>query len=605
MKPNKINWQPVGCWLLVALLTCAAFAQGHGFTIQLASLTSEAEARALINELQARRVESYLVKATVPGKGTRYRVRIGRFATSVEAKNAGDRLLKRGDVEQFVVMPYEPPAITSNKKEAAPATVAPALSGKEPRQTIAPASAVANEIKQNNDSAPQNKTKDDGKDAVSSASAEIATKPPETSKQVSAAAGNAEKSLAPPAPLLVTSTAKPSDVAPLSSYDTADKLKHDTPTKTEPKIAAPPVADALADFSFSNHHWQVVRRSAETDKSLRAIHFVDELTGWVAGDAGALYRTTDGGRTWKPLLSGAAADINFIQFIDWNYGWMLGAVGDEAGDGNTVLLSTNNGGRTWTRQALPDVLGIHFTDAKNGWAVGRNATVLRTGNGGADWQPIAGLEKLIGLPIESANYSYGFRDIFFLSTERGQSGQRGWMIGNFYGRDGNHIGGLFATTDGGQTWRRIPFTLQTQYASGRFTPGLLHSVRFSDAQTGSVTGEMMDGEGRFFFVLHTRDGGQTWEQFRTPSRAAHSTQFLNLSSGWMAATAPREGAAEAVVYDTTLLRTDNGGMSWQSDFTARGRRIHSLFFLSPTKGWAVGDRGTILRYEDKKSQAPD
>jgi photosystem II stability/assembly factor-like uncharacterized protein len=290
----------------------------------------------------------------------------------------------------------------------------------------------------------------------------------------------------------------------------------------------------------------------------------------VAGDAGALYRTTDGGRTWKPLLSGAAADINFIQFIDWNYGWMLGAVGDEAGDGNTVLLSTNNGGRTWTRQALPDVLGIHFTDAKNGWAVGRNATVLRTGNGGADWQPIAGLEKLIGLPIESANYSYGFRDIFFLSTERGQSGQRGWMIGNFYGRDGNHIGGLF-----------------------------------SDAQTGSVTGEMMDGEGRFFFVLHTRDGGQTWEQFRTPSRAAHSTQFLNLSSGWMAATAPREGAAEAVVYDTTLLRTDNGGMSWQSDFTARGRRIHSLFFLSPTKGWAVGDRGTILRYEDKKSQAPD
>ena len=60
-----------------------------------------------------------------------------------------------------------------------------------------------------------------------------------------------------------------------------------------------------------------------------------------------------------------------------------------------------------------------------------------------------------------------------------------------------------------------------------------------------------------------------------------------------------EGGAEAVVYDTTLMRTDNGGMSWRNDFIARGRRIRGVFFLSPTKGWAVGDRGMILRYEEK------
>ncbi|MEP7342763.1 MAG: YCF48-related protein, partial [Acidobacteriota bacterium] len=52
-------------------------------------------------------------------------------------------------------------------------------------------------------------------------------------------------------------------------------------------------------------------------------------------------------------------------------------------------------------------------------------------------------------------------------------------------------------------------------------------------------------------------------------------------------------------YDTTLMRTDNGGMSWQNDFTAKGSRVRSVFFLSPNKGWAVGDRGMILRYEDK------
>src|SRR5712692_5953216 len=112
-------------------------------------------------------------------------------------------------------------------------------------------------------------------------------------------------------------------------------------------------------------------------------------------------------------------------------------------------------------------------------------------------------------------------------------------------------------------------------------------------------GEMYDGEGRFFFVLHARDGGKTWEQFRTPSRATHSTQFLDVFNGWTAAFVPREGGADAVIYDTTLMRTDNGGMSWRNDFIAKGRRIRGVFFPSPTKGWAVGDRGMILRYEER------
>jgi photosystem II stability/assembly factor-like uncharacterized protein len=362
----------------------------------------------------------------------------------------------------------------------------------------------------------------------------------------------------------------------------------------EPRIAAPPIADALTDASFSNSNWKMVRRSAETDKNLRAVHFVDTMTGWAAGDAGAVYRTTDGGRTWKPLLSGVSANINFIHFLDWNHGWMIGeSTRKDENEGETMLLNTINGGRTWMIQKMPNLLSVYFTDLQNGWAVGRNATLLRTTNSGNDWKPVAEIQSVIGLPVESSNYNFGFCDVFFLDANHG------WLIGNFYGRAQSNIGGLFVTADGGATWKRVPVTLQTQKVSGRFTPGLLHSVRFTDSNNGSVTGEMTDGEGRFFFALHTHDGGKTWEQFRTPSRATHSTQFLDPTNGWMAAFAPREGSAEAVVYDTTLMRTDNGGLSWQNDFTAKGSRIRSVFFLSPNKGWAVGDRGMILRYEEK------
>ncbi|MEK7833228.1 MAG: YCF48-related protein, partial [Acidobacteriota bacterium] len=363
--------------------------------------------------------------------------------------------------------------------------------------------------------------------------------------------------------------------------------------KDEPKIVVPPIADALTESALAKSNWRMVRRTAETDKNLRAIHFVDSMTGWAAGDAGAVYRTTDGGRTWRPLLSGVSANINFVFFFDWNHGWMIGDSTSKDDDGETVLLSTINGGRTWMIQKIPNLLSVHFTDLQNGWAVGRNATLLRTTNGGTDWKPAEEVQAVVGLPVESSNYNFGFRDVQFLDTDHG------WLIGNFYGRAQNNIGGLFVTSDSGKTWRRVPLTLETKYVSGRFTPGSLHTVRFTDENTGTVTGEMKDGESRFFFALHTRDGGKTWQQHRTVSRATLSTQFLDPVNGWMAAFAPREGSAEAVVYDTTLMRTDNGGMSWQPDFTAKGSRIRSVFFLSPNKGWAVGDRGMILRYEEK------
>jgi len=367
-------------------------------------------------------------------------------------------------------------------------------------------------------------------------------------------------------------------------------------SSAEPDSSAPAPAEAAADVTIGDDNWKTVKHVVEIDKNLRAVHFVDAMTGWAAGDSGAVYTTTDGGRDWKPQSLGSDADLNLIHFIDWSRGWMLGKSGpkrDDENEGANILFITTDGGRTWASKPLPNVTSLHFTDAKTGWAVGKNFTLLKTTDGGQEWYKVGGVEKLIGSRDGSSNYSFGFSDIHFTDAKHG------WLIGNFYGQARNDIGGVFTTSDGGATWKRVPLSIQTRNNSGLFTPGTLLSAHFTDANTGSITGEMYDGERKYFFALHTRDGGRSWNLFRIPSRATHNSQFLDPARGWTAAFLPRASGDEAAIYDTTMLRTDNGGLSWRIDFVARGRRVRGVFFSSPTKGWAVGDGGMILCYEEK------
>jgi photosystem II stability/assembly factor-like uncharacterized protein len=355
-----------------------------------------------------------------------------------------------------------------------------------------------------------------------------------------------------------------------------------------------------SEVAIANPKWKVSQGNVDSDKNLRAVHFVDAMKGWAAGDGGTIYQTVDGGKQWTPIrnasLAGAVVDVNRIYFVNENKGWMLGET-REGEEGRTVLLTTEDGGKIWQNFELPNVTSFYFVDNKKGWAVGRNATMLKTNDGGIRWKPVENLNKLVGLPVESAASKFGFSDVFFL-----KGGEIGWAVGNFYGVGTSNIGGLFMTSDSGDTWQRIPIAVQRKTNSTRFTRGKLHSVRFNDVRNGVITGEMEDGDERFFFTLKTRNGGETWEQARVPSSGTHSTQFVDSARGWTAASALREGSADAKIYDTILLHTDNGGKSWVTDFVAKGKQIRSVFFISPTRGWAVGDRGMILRYEAKEAK---
>jgi photosystem II stability/assembly factor-like uncharacterized protein len=52
----------------------------------------------------------------------------------------------------------------------------------------------------------------------------------------------------------------------------------------------------------------------------RGIDFVDPAHGWVAGPAGFVYRTSDGGTTWTASSTGTRATLLAVDFVDGRTG---------------------------------------------------------------------------------------------------------------------------------------------------------------------------------------------------------------------------------------------------------------------------------------------
>jgi photosystem II stability/assembly factor-like uncharacterized protein len=59
-----------------------------------------------------------------------------------------------------------------------------------------------------------------------------------------------------------------------------------------------------------------------------------------------------------------------------------------------------------------------------------------------------------------------------------------------------------------------------------------------------------------------------------------------------------QNTAIAVGNDGTVLRTDNGGISWKHSVSGTLNNLNSVRFINRQVGWAVGDGGTIIKTHD-------
>lgn len=137
-----------------------------------------------------------------------------------------------------------------------------------------------------------------------------------------------------------------------------------------------------------------VNASVGEDIILNDVHFLNPKQGWAAGEFGRIYRTNDGGRSWikqkSPIevsfISGESRNLFRLLFPDARGGWAFGLDG--------VILKTGNGERWDVHHphgaASESVLHHHLFSAAlfNGrtWAVGERGTVLSAALGEKLWK---------------------------------------------------------------------------------------------------------------------------------------------------------------------------------------------------------------------------
>jgi photosystem II stability/assembly factor-like uncharacterized protein len=292
---------------------------------------------------------------------------------------------------------------------------------------------------------------------------------------------------------------------------------------------------------------------------------------------------------WTIQNSGTFENLNDIKFIDINTGWAVGNSG--------VVLKTTNGGANWNQ------VNTGFSNnnyciqiySENIFYIGStNSRYLKTTNAGVNWISL----------ISDPNTSGYIGSLNFLSE---QSGYASWNTGssNDY---------LYRTSNGGLNWNftgqliasgklffyngtnkgwivgvATPFNFDLQNF-GYTTDGVnwtykiigdagkLNGIHFITSTQGYTVGN--NGK-----IYKSTNGGLNW--------VAQSSPVTNNLRG---ITSKDPSISWAIGDGGVILNTTNGGTSWASQLSPTTQNLNSIYFpLNSNTGWVCGNQGIILK----------
>lgn len=302
---------------------------------------------------------------------------------------------------------------------------------------------------------------------------------------------------------------------------------------SSPTPQGPQAVDSQTWFQKEPTFVHMVLQPAKPPQNYALGIYVDDSHAWMRGP-GELLRTTDNGRTWMSLKPASADERLFGRLSQMSPG-QLRFLNSSTGffSSDKGIWKTTEGGNTWhliSRGAFSD---LHFFDNKSGWMyflIDRSdrsyAQAHRTFDGGETWKPCGPVMErdMSDITAASENFDYWPHKAYFLSREIG------WAIATMAVKR-NKTDGVLYTTDGGCNWK-----LLWENKNGPIDPDESFSdIQFIDQEHGWLAGGYYGG------VYATSDGGQTWHvTARANVPLVEEIHFRNLEEGWLISTANQE-----------------------------------------------------------------
>ncbi|HXQ97681.1 MAG TPA: hypothetical protein VN774_04485 [Candidatus Limnocylindrales bacterium] len=299
---------------------------------------------------------------------------------------------------------------------------------------------------------------------------------------------------------------------------------------------------------------------------------------YIGGVDSGVWKSDDFGETWEPIFDGQptgsigaiAVSLSDPNIIYVGCGEGLPRPDLSIGDG---MYKSTDGGKTWTHLGLRDAeqipaLAIDPKDPNKVFAAvlghpfGPNPErgIYRSTDGGATWQKILGKDDNTGgsdVEIDPTNPQVVYAGLW--ATRQGP-----WEDGNTY----NAPGGLFKSTDGGNTWKQLTNGLpdpvqQVDVTISPSNPNRLFAT--VAAYKGGVT------------IMRSDDAGETWTRATTDTRPAGRIGGGDLP-------VPRVDPKDPdVLYVTSTVtwRTMDAGKTWTGIRGAPGGDDYQNIWINP------------------------